>query len=121
MNVLIFFKSLIPIILIAGVSVSTLGMNFLKVTDDIIMQSEQSMGSMLLQNFNAQFETYKGSGKTGSQIKSLKTCVEMSNMNNVEHQVNIVMPEINNTSKYKVQFAYDGEGYITIIRVVEEI
>lgn len=85
------------------------------------VELEGQINKMVVQTFNSQFEAYKGSGKSASQIRSLESVVKTSNLNHTENQVYTYVPEvINNTTKYTVEFEYDYEGYIYYVLVTEE-
>jgi len=87
------------------------------VTDQVKSQSE----SMAIQTFNSQFTPYEGSGKTASEIRSLKSAVNASNAINTNNKVTINPPTLTimNNKKYTVIIEYDplGSGYIKTIHI----
>ena len=73
-----------------------------------------------IESFNAQFTPYAGDNMSATQIRSLKSSVQLSNTVN-DHEVELVYSnfETETTAKrYNVELAeYDSEGFITKIVV----
>jgi len=67
------------------------------VTDQVKSQSE----SMAIQTFNSQFTPYEGSGKTASEIRSLKSAVNAKRyVLNIQTVANVYLKSVKKRASY---------------------
>ena len=118
---LLIAGAILIVIILIGIGVAVINS-----TSNIQDQAGSSADSMAAQTFNAQFTVYEGSGKSASQVTSLKSAVSASNATNTGHPVKINSGEafsIDTGAKYKVELVYGTDGnsaYVTDITITKQ-
>lgn len=117
---LLIAGAILIVIILIGIGVAVINS-----TSNIQDQAGSSADSMAAQTFNAQFTAYEGTGKSASQVTSLKSAVSASNATNTGHQVTInsgTAFTIETGAKYKVELVYGADGksaYVTNINITK--
>jgi len=116
---LLIAGAILIVIILIGIGVAVINS-----TSNIQDQAGSSADSMAAQTFNAQFTVYEGTGKSASQINSLRSVVNASNANNdTNRKVTLSLPNSGITAggSYKVTLVYGTEAapsaYVTAINV----
>jgi len=113
----------IPIIIIVFtfILITGIGLTIFNQAQDVTNNS-LTAAQLEVQTFNSVFEPYEGS-RTYTSVRTLMTLVSNSNVENEEHQIGVVLDDIEGTASevraevrtgntYRIKFGYDAKGFI---------
>lgn len=141
-TILLISNIIFLIALILAIVYIILNVNNAKIDENIINNNENEVGNNIERNdndeenveneakkleietYNANFISYEGNELSSGQIKALLSQIEISNTDaerKVELSENGItkMEQVEEDKKYKVEFSYDTDGYISEIKITD--
>ena len=115
---------LIAAAVLVVIVIIALGVALLNAGDNPTDQAKSVAESTSVQSFNGQFESYLGTHKSASTVRSLIVAIKASNKYNASHTITEPTITVTEGKTYKVEVpatgGYDDDGRIKVINVTQE-